>query len=54
METRFEKLRMNNPQLSVLNEWANEEFNEIVKKTFNDHSSGLVIELERICRRIRS
>jgi len=54
VETRFEKLKMNNLQLSVLNEWANEEFNEIVKKTFRDYSSGLVIELERICRKIRS
>jgi len=45
---------MNNPRLAVLNEWANEEFNEMVKKTFRDHSSGLVIEWECICGRIRS
>jgi len=35
MEEKFEKLRADNPQITVLSEWASEEFNEIVKKTFN-------------------
>jgi hypothetical protein len=35
MEAKFEKLRLDNPQLTILSEWASEEFKEMVKKTFN-------------------
>jgi thioesterase domain-containing protein len=35
METKFAKLRTDNPQLTVLSEWASEEFKEMVKKSFN-------------------
>jgi hypothetical protein len=31
----FEKLRINNPNLIVLSEWASEDFKNIVKKSFN-------------------
>jgi hypothetical protein len=35
MEAKFEKLRVDNPQLTILSEWASEGFKEMVKKTFN-------------------
>ena len=35
MEKKFEKLRNDNPQLTVLSEWASDEFKETVKKSFN-------------------
>ena len=35
MEAKFEKLRMENRNLTVLSEWASEDFKEMVKKTFN-------------------
>ena len=35
METKFAKLRTDNPQLTVLSEWASDEFKEMVKKSFN-------------------
>ena len=35
MEMEFEKLRINNPNLIVLSEWASEDFKNIVKKSFN-------------------
>jgi len=35
MEAKFEKLRVDNPQLTILSEWASENFKEMVKKTFN-------------------
>ena len=35
MEEKFEKLRADNPRLTVLSEWASESFKEMVKKTFN-------------------
>ena len=35
MEEKFEKLRVDNPRLTVLSTWASEEFKEMVKKTFN-------------------
>ena len=35
MEEKFEKLREDNPRLTVLSEWASEEFKEMVKKSFN-------------------
>ena len=35
MEKKFEKLRVDNPRLTVLSEWASEEFKEMVKKSFN-------------------
>ncbi len=35
IEEKFEKLRADNPSLTVLSEWASEEFKEMVKKTFN-------------------
>jgi len=35
MEAKFEKLRTDNPQLTVLSEWASEEFKEMIKKTYN-------------------
>ncbi|MFT6766567.1 MAG: hypothetical protein ACJA1Y_000600 [Burkholderiaceae bacterium] len=34
MEEKFEKLRVDNPQLTLLSEWASDEFKEMVKKTF--------------------
>ncbi|MDC3369614.1 hypothetical protein OAW31_01980 [Candidatus Pelagibacter ubique] len=35
MEKKFEKLRVDKPRLTVLSEWASEEFKEMVKKSFN-------------------
>ncbi len=35
MEEKFDKLRADNPRLTVLSEWASEEFKEMVKKSFN-------------------
>ena len=35
MEEKFEKLRVDNPRLTVLSTWASEEFKEMVKKSFN-------------------
>ena len=35
MEAKFEKLRIDNRNLTVLSEWASEEFKEMVKKSFN-------------------
>ena len=35
MEKKFEKLRVDNPRLTVLSEWASESFKEMVKKSFN-------------------
>ena len=35
METKFAKLRTDNPQLTVLSEWASEDFKDMVKKSFN-------------------
>jgi hypothetical protein len=35
MEAKFEKLRTDNLNLTVLSEWASEDFKEMVKKTFN-------------------
>ena len=35
MEEKFEKLRADNPRLTVLSEWASESFKEMVKKSFN-------------------
>ena len=35
MEIEFEKLRINNPDLIVLSEWASEDFKKMVKKNFN-------------------
>ena len=35
MEEKFEKLRADNPNLTVLSEWTSKEFKEMVKKTFN-------------------
>jgi hypothetical protein len=35
MEKKFEKLRADNPRLTVLSTWASEEFKEMVKKSFN-------------------
>jgi hypothetical protein len=35
MEARFEKLRNDNAKLTVLSEWASDEFKEMVKKSFN-------------------
>jgi hypothetical protein len=35
MEAKFEKMRVDNPQLTILSEWASEEFKVMVKKTFN-------------------
>ena len=35
MEEKFEKLRADNPSLTILSEWASEEFKEMVKKSFN-------------------
>ena len=34
MEAKFQKLRNDNPQLTVLSEWASDEFKEMVKKSF--------------------
>ena len=31
----FEKLRSDNPRLTVLSTWASESFKEMVKKSFN-------------------
>ena len=35
MEAKFEKLRIDNRNLTVLSEWASEDFKEMVKKSFN-------------------
>jgi hypothetical protein len=35
MEAKFSKLRGDNPRLTVLSEWASEEFKEMVKRTFD-------------------
>lgn len=35
MEAKFEKLRTDNLNLTVLSEWASEDFKEMVKKTFH-------------------
>jgi len=35
MEAKFEKLRIDNRNLTVLSEWVSEDFKEMVKKTFN-------------------
>ena len=35
MEEKFEKLRVDNPSLTVLSEWVSEEFKGMVKKIFN-------------------
>jgi hypothetical protein len=35
MEAKFEKLRIDNRNLTVLSKWASEDFKEMVKKTFN-------------------
>ncbi len=35
MEKKFEKLRADNPRLTVLSTWASESFKEMVKKSFN-------------------
>jgi hypothetical protein len=35
MEEKFEKLRSDNPRLTVLSTWASESFKEMVKKSFN-------------------
>ena len=35
MEVKFEKLRMERPQLTILSKWASEEFKQMVKKNFN-------------------
>ena len=35
MEEKFEKLRSENPSLTVLSKWTSKEFKEIVEKTFN-------------------
>jgi hypothetical protein len=35
MEAKFEQLRTDNPQLTVLSEWASEGFKQMIKKNFN-------------------
>jgi hypothetical protein len=35
MEAKFTKLRVDNPQLTVLSEWASKEFEGMVKRTFD-------------------
>jgi hypothetical protein len=35
MEAKFNKLRADNPRLTVLSEWASEEFKGMVKRTFD-------------------
>jgi hypothetical protein len=35
MEAKFEKMRVDNPQLTILSEWASEQFKEMVKENFN-------------------
>jgi len=35
MELKFDKLRADNPNTTVLSEWASKEFKEMVKKSFN-------------------
>jgi hypothetical protein len=35
MELKFDKLRADKPNTTVLSEWASEEFKEMVKKSFN-------------------
>jgi hypothetical protein len=35
MEQKFDQLRANNPNLTVISEWASESFKEMVKKSYN-------------------
>ena len=35
MEEKFDKLRADNPRLTLLSTWASEEFKDMVKKSFN-------------------
>ena len=35
MEEKFEKLRADNPRLTLLSTWASEEFKDMAKKSFN-------------------
>jgi hypothetical protein len=35
MEVKFEQLRTDNPQLTVLSEWASEGFKQMIKKNYN-------------------
>jgi hypothetical protein len=35
MEAKFEQLRTDNPQLTVLSEWASEGVKQMVKKNYN-------------------
>jgi hypothetical protein len=35
MEAKFEQLRTDNPQLTVLSEWASEGFKQMIKKNYN-------------------
>jgi hypothetical protein len=35
MEAKFEQLRTDNPQLTVLSEWASESFKQMIKKNYN-------------------
>ena len=35
MEEKFDQLRANNPNLTVLSEWASESFKEMIKKSYN-------------------
>ena len=35
IEEKFEKLRADNPRLTVLSKWASKSFKEMVKKSFN-------------------
>jgi hypothetical protein len=35
MEAKFEQLRTDNPQLTILSEWASEGFKQMVKKNYN-------------------
>jgi hypothetical protein len=35
MEAKFEKLRIERPQLTILSKWASEEFKQMVKENFN-------------------
>ena len=35
MESKFEQLRTDNPQLTVLSEWASEGFKQMIKKNYN-------------------
>jgi hypothetical protein len=35
VEAKFEQLRTDNPQLTVLGEWASEGFKQMSKKNYN-------------------